>query len=71
MLHFMQRKHRKAINLIPQLDPKNIYKYIKEKFGHFLLSITTLNTADLKIHFSFLSHSESQLHYCTCDTSKS
>ena len=42
MLYFMQRKHKKAIDLIPPSDPKNIYKYIKEKFGHFLLSIMTI-----------------------------
>jgi hypothetical protein len=67
----MQRKHRKAINLIPPLDPKNIYKYLKEKFGHFLLSVMTLNTADTTIPIPFMSHSESQLHYSACDTSKS
>ena len=64
ILYFMQRKHRKAINLIPPLDQKNIYKYLKEKFVHFLLSVMT-------IPFPFMGHSDSQLHYSTCEASKS
>ena len=63
LLYFMQGKHRKPINLIPPLDLWNIYKYLKEKFEHFLLSIMTLNTADTTIPFPIMSHSESQPHY--------